>query len=234
MPATTLKVGHGNIHNGRQAVRAAVGMGCDVFGFNEAGRVGPFIRGVAKRRGYRVHAAKPTGRRNVSGDTTTLIRKRFAYLGEWQQQVSQQVDRFSRVAPDRWFNLTCFAVDDLPVAHLNVHPNAGPKALRGKPRHPITREYRESMEWLDTMLDAYRAKRYALLVTGDFNLPDMAANPEWSPWPRLKNHGLTYRLSHIDGIAWSGRHFDIKDWRVIPKETFGSDHPALRAVLEVK
>lgn len=232
----TLTVGHGNVHNRPSAVRAAVRLRCDVFGFNEAGRRRSLLAGF---RGYRLHVAQPVmgappspKGRDVSGDTATLIRKELPYLGEWQQQVSQQWDPASRIAPDRWFNVSCFAWGGLRIAHVNVHPNAGGKVLRERPDHPITREYRESMEWLDTMLAVYRQHGWALLVTGDLNLPDVKNDPAWSPWPRLEKHGLEHRAKHIDAVAWSAGHFRLRDFDVIPKEAFGSDHPALRVRLE--
>lgn len=239
---TTLVVGHGNIHNNIAAITAALAMNCDVFGFNEAGRRIPTLAGV---RGFRLHTAYPVRKwqpqkkfwRVTSTDTATLVRKKYEYLGELQQQVSQQWDPAARVAPDRWFNVACFGVQGKRVAHLNIHPNAGPKQLTGdNPNHPIVREYRESMVWMESILDLYAHRGYALLVTGDFNLRDYqyGKDPEWSPWTRLRKHGLAYKAHKIDGIAWSAKHFEMRDFHVIPKARFHSDHDALRVTLTTK
>lgn len=233
MPSRQFILGHGNIHNHGKAVATALTMDADVFGFNEAHKVGRIIRSAAKVRGYRFHAAQPLARQHdTTGDCTTIVKDKHEYLGEWQQQVSQEVAANTRLGPDRWFNVVCFAYGDLRVAHVNIHPNAGP-AIR-KAGTPLTKEYAESMEWLDTILDVYARQNYALLVSGDFNLPDMPRDPEWSPWPRIAAHGLASRTKHIDGICWSRKHFDLNRFTVVPKEKFGSDHPAIRAVLEVK
>lgn len=231
-----LVVGHLNVHNSSKAVRVAARRGCDVLGFNEAGR----RRGQLQRlRDYRVAqawpvvGASPSPRgRDVSGDTATLVARSLPYLGQWHQQVSVQVDAASRVAPDRWFTVVCFRWSGLRVAHLNVHPNAGP-ALRSRPDSPVTREYRRSMDWLDEMLGVYRKAGYALLVGGDLNLPDLLDDPAWSPYPLLTRHGLDWHRQHIDVVAWSRRHFRSVGARVVSKREAHSDHPMLLARLEV-
>lgn len=230
MTQNTLVVGHGNVHNRPAAMRRAMRMGCDVFGFNEAGRGRAFF---ATRKRHRLHQAQPVVERNgrdVSGDCATLVRKRLPYLGEWQQQVSQRVGAAPRVAPDRWFLVSCFAFNGQRVAHLNLHPNAGP-ALRSKPNSPVTVEYADSMRWLDAMLGVYRARGYALVVGGDFNLPDLTDDPPWSPWPVLTRHGLDWHRRHIDAIAWSRKHFRPGAFSWLDRDEFGSDHPALRMEL---
>lgn len=230
MPPPSLAVGHLNVHNRSGAVRAALGVDCDVWGFNEAGTR---RRQLAGRRRYRLHMAPPIGKGRdlrMVGDCATVVRTRLPYLGGWCQQVSQQVDSASRVAPDRFIVVAVFRWRGLRVAHFNVHLNAGP-AVRSRPASPVTREYGESVQWLDRMVGLYRGQGYAVLVSGDFNLPEL--DVPWSPWLVLARHGLDWHRKHIDGIAWSTDHFKPRHRQVFDKARMRSDHPALRVVLEV-
>lgn len=242
--AKQVVVMHANVHNHESAIKHAVGLGADIFGFNEAHRVIPFLATI---RGYRLHTSQPVRKRRdperpksarlVSTDTATLVRKKHDYLGEMSQQVSQQIGNvaLSGLAPDRWFNVACMDLYGLPTAHLNLHPNAGPKLLHDPDsKHPLVREYAESMDWMDSILDLYIGRGYAVLVTGDLNMRDMRSDPAWSPWTRLRKHGLTYRAHHIDGIAWS-KDFSLSPdgMRIIPKAVIGSDHDALRVQLRL-
>lgn len=230
MPASLL-LGHLNVHNGRLATRVAARHGCDVLGLNEASRRRAQL---AAMRRYRLHQAKPVmgappspRGRDVSGDTATLVRADLPYLGQWHQQVSQQVDVASRVAPDRWFTVAAFEWSGLRVAHFNVHPNAGGKALRDRPNSNMTREYGESMDWLDHMLGVYHIAGYALLLSGDLNMPDLPDDPAWSPYPILKRYGMAWHRTHIDAVAWQRKHFRATGVQDIPKEQVHSDHGML-------
>lgn len=244
---TLLTVGQGNVHNRRKAIKHALGMDCDLFGLHEVGGQIPYLYKrphVAKH--YRVLAGEPVfgpkargkGVRNVSQSSTTILKRHFEYLGEMHQQVSQQWTPALAVAPDRWFHAVAFQIPktSIRVAHINVHPNAGPKVLyqSDKKNHPLVREYRESMDWLDHMLGFYAAMDYALVLTGDVNmLRNKAHNVPWSPYKVMAKHGLHYRSSRVDAIAWS-REFALQDFKIIPRRKFGSDHDALKVWLNVR
>lgn len=230
---------HLNIHSDRAAIEAAGNLGADIFSYNETRHLVPYLRKHRKR--YRIYAApavryrQPNGKlRLTTTDCVTLVRKRHDYLGQWHQQVSEQVRANLMIAPNRTFTLASFAINGtFRTAHLNMHPNAGPKILRNpSSRSKVAEEYHESIEWAETMLRAYKEKGYRLLASGDVNIPAGVTVP-WSPHKMFRDLGMTYRTDGLDLVAWQSSKFRLESFKVIPKAVVRSDHPALRARLKV-
>lgn len=242
---TTLSLTHLNVLNNKQAIKALKALdGRDkdeVVGLNETHRIIPFVKRTMPT--YRVHSARPIvkrrvtspGRRNVSNDTSTLVAKRFEHLGEISQQVSQQWNPASGVAPDRWaIGVAFLGPRDRPIFHLNVHLNAGPEVLRGNDaKHPIVREYAESVEWTMDILSLYREQGFATLLSGDVNLPASVTRP-WSIHPRLERAGMQVHTQHIDLIAASLAHFEPVHFRATRAARVRSDHDALHAKFKIR
>lgn len=236
-----LKFTQQNVHRSLRAARLVAKRRPDIANLNEAHNL---VRWAAALTAYRMTTAKPVvkrrvslpGSRNVSNDTITLVRPRLEHLGQWSQQVSQQVDSVPKMAPDRWFLATMVRhASGMPIVVFNVHPNANAGNHLRDPKdrnHPLVREYRESVIWLTDMVDFYKMKGYAVLVSGDFNLP-RHVDVSWSPYPRLSALGIKMVTRGIDGIGWDESGFRLEKLEFHSKGANFSDHPGFTAHLEV-
>lgn len=236
-----LTVAHGNVHNSIAAARRVRRLGADVTGLNEAHQLSTKLETL----GRRVHTPQPvrkarkmpngrTIKRNVSNDVATLVSKRFEYVGDMSLRICEQVSQMTLqgVAPDRWLQVSLFNTPRLMSAHVNVHLNAGPQALRGNnPDHPIVREYRQSVQGTLRVLELLDDFGFSVTLSGDMNMEDDREDPvPWSPYPQLRRKGFTIFSHGIDCIAWD-QTFRDTDRRVIPAKKIGSDHAALRVRL---
>lgn len=241
MPVPTLEFTQQNVHRSLRAARVVAKRRPDIANLNEAHNL---VRWAAALTTYRVTTAKPVvkprvslpGERNVSNDTITLVRPSLEHLGEWSQQVSQQVDSTPAMAPDRWFLATMVRHHTgMPIAVFNVHPNANAGNHLRDPKdgnHPVVREYRESVIWLGDMVDFYKMKGYGVLISGDFNLPKHVEVP-WTPFARLRALGIKVVTRGIDGIGWDESAFVLDKITFHDKGANFSDHPGLTAHLQV-
>lgn len=203
--------------------------------------MGPTLREVAPRDNCRLIQAKPVQKRHseknvmrlVSTDTAILVKAGFEHLGEFSQQVSQQVTGYSATAPDRWFTGAMFKAYGVPIAVFSLHPNAG-RMLNTNPDHPVTREYAQSMRALDALLTLYRTLGFRRIVGGDLNMTDKATDPAWSPYRVFARHGMVGYGPGFDKVFWEPEYFAPVKRQTIPKATLRTDHPGVRVTLRVK
>lgn len=212
----TLIIGHGNGHNEPQLegfVRDADADSCAAL---ESQRVD-----LDSIRGHRVtragEAVDPRARA-----TSIVTSNRRRNIGELTRQVSEEIPGLERVAPDRTLVVSMYehpvadAVGREGVAHMALHPDAGPRALRGElgPKHPIVREYVEA--WVSTLrfARALRADGLLIVITTDaqmFPNLDVTWNPRLSVAKPLK---LEVHNSGIDWLMYD-RRLQLTGWREV-------------------
>ena len=196
-----IRIGHGNGHNEQSLVKWVADARADSFGCNEANQLIP-----ALRKQGRVTVAGEGFKDRRARSTVTVTKKGRENLGQFTRRVSEKIERFERVAPDRVLVTSCFAhplaqkLGFEGVAHFNLHPDAGPKVLASGPaKHPIVREYREALESTAVWMKSARKDGLLVVLTGDLQVPSHNTKP-WSP-----NIVLAKRLDldcWTTGIDW--------------------------------
>lgn len=153
---------------------------------------------------------------------------------EWERISDNAGPQFEHIAPDRYAQrLHTRLPDDTLVDFYSVHFNAGPAALRRKdPRHPIVREYRQGLRWLNHRLTASARLGREWVVGGDVNLRASDDVP-WSPHDLLHEHDADIFHAGLDLLAVS-KGLQMTARKVYPREVTGSDHPALKAEIGAK
>ena len=229
-----LTIAHGNVYapNARRRPRrvktALRALGADSIGLNEGHTLVPRAAGM---RGYRLHHPQYGLDRRGALDTPILVRRTLEPLGAFGFRASRAAPAYERVAPDRWINVALYRHPVGKVAHVCIHPVAGPKVLIGKdPQHPLVRRYASLTTALGTTLTMLDDLSYLLIVTGDVQVPQHAPVRPWSVYPVLDAAGLSVTSEGIDLIAYDKR-LTLTGRRIVPPAVTGSDHPWIVATL---
>ena len=206
-------------------IRLATRTGADSIGMSEAYRV---TRLLAHVDGYRVTYGKGArDRRRGAKDVPILTKTTHASLGAGAVQISEAAKPV-RLAPDRWLTFSLFASELGPVAHLNLHPNAG--VAHAPATSARRREYAESMATLERYVRLFRLEGFLVVVTGDLNYPANLHEdvPAWAPSEVFRRLDLGVWSKHLDYIAFDQR-LKLFGSGVMGRHETGSDHPWLLA-----
>lgn len=180
------------------AIRLATRTGAHSIGMSEAYRVTRLLAAVDR---YRLTVGRGgRDKRRGAKDTPILTQATLVSLGAGAVQISETA-KPARLAPDRWLTFSLFESDAGPIAHLNLHPNAGiahavpfqpdvelianaegnAKILKqdreaaaryAAPARVLrVREYAESMKSLERYVRLFRLEGFLVVVTGDLNYP---------------------------------------------------------------
>jgi hypothetical protein len=203
----TLRIGMGNGHNRPGLVQWYHDSKADSFSAHESQRLGIEFPGATRRvivagEGW----VSPDGK---AQETCVITLNKWENIGEMTRLVSEAVPGKERVAPDRVLAISMF---EHPVAteagfdgiaHAGLHPNAGPRVLRGsRPRSPILREYRESMESTRDILLTLENDGLLPILSGDLQLRWRDRQP-WSPYQMfVAQLGWEAHTDAIDWVLW--------------------------------
>lgn len=174
--------------------------------------------------GYRVTqiAGAPDERRG--DEVAVLVRDRYPSHGQVTRLISEQVDRFERIAPDRALASDRFVCPQLgAVALIGIHPDAGVAGI-DDPDHPIVKEYFRSMRALRVEITRAKADGFHPIVVGDVNMRDIPRDAPWSPFRVFASTGLLVASEGIDAQAYSPA-FKLATWHVLDRGVIGPDHP---------
>jgi hypothetical protein len=205
---TTLRIGHGNGHGKKSLVDFVRYADADSFSTLEAQRLLQRLRRLPKHR-VTVAGDDWSEKRQRAKSTAIVTRSKHENLGEFTRRVSERIPSAIRVAPDRVLVVSVYRhpiakeCGKEGVAHFALHPDAGPKALKGTdPDTHIVREYREAFDSTREWMQAARRDGLLLFLTCDGQIPEEVKRP-WGPRPQIaKQLNMEYRAVGIDWILW--------------------------------
>lgn len=237
MPERFVRIGAGNVKHNIGAVRLLARRDCDSIGLGEAWRLARDRR--LDLPGYRVlDAGDPPDPR--SNETPMMLARGRRDLGELAMMLQRQSTPI-KVAPERWARVALYghpqaaAAGCRGIAHVNVHLHwIGPAADRPDPTDvDRVRAYHDGARRLRRLIRFLRLDGFAVVVTGDVNVPESTRSPGWlTAWEACRQAGLTMRtIGHLDAFAWDDVQLQLQRLDVIPRERFGSDHPGTVAEL---
>lgn len=209
MTTPTIRIAHGNGHNKDELVRWLDNVDADSASAQEAQRlIGNFRKAMPD---HRLTVAGPGWDEPKGRAKSTLImtRNKFPNIGQGTRQVSERIEKYERIAPDRVLVWSMFEhplashLGREGIAHFSLHPDAGPALRDGNNiRHPIVREYLESLQSTARWLTAARRDGLLLILTGDLQLPK---GGRWNtlPWhPHNVIGGPLGMKERAEGIDW--------------------------------
>ena len=205
MSARPARIGYLNAHNHGASITKALGWGLDSLGVAEAERRHQL---VARAKRYRLDYGRGAAdKRRGARANVIATRHNLPALANGAVKISDRVHPV-KLAPERWATFSAYRVAGLPIAHVQVHYNASPKALRGdNPDVPVVREYARGVWKTEELLDALAGLGLHVVLTGDVNLPDLPdkLRRPWSPHAMLEGAGFRFETRGVDLIAWSRR-----------------------------
>lgn len=210
---------------GWPAIKLGISLDADSIGMSEAYRR---TRLLSRLRGYRLTVGRGArDRRRGAKDVPILTKAGHVSLGAGAVQISEAA-RPARLAPDRWLTFSLFDSPAGPIAHLNLHPDAG--IANAAPGVPRVREYAEAMKSLERYVRLFRLEGFLVVVTGDLNFPAELHDhlPVYAPAKVFERLDLAVWSQHLDYVAYDRRLTLIKRG-VIDKRQTMSDHPWLLA-----
>jgi hypothetical protein len=222
------KVGAANCKNRRAAIKFMTTQGCDSLALSETYLRIPLVAGLGDYRAFYVQGYTLDERRGAK-DNPVLVRRRFPTLGVigWRGSAQSVPIKF---APARFIHAVVFrgplGVTATFSIHANFVGNDGPDA-------PRVKEYARWSESLDKALWFLKHQDVQrVIVAGDGNTRPDRPTPGWSDiHDVLAAHQYGVEPAGVDVLAWSPRLRPAQPVKVIPRETLGSDHPALIGVL---
>lgn len=165
-----------------------------------------------------------------SQETGVLLSKGLSNLGHQSMFLSPEAERFESVGKERWGQVVFSQIGDTKFGAISLHPVAGPKALGGNDaNHPLVRRYAMAMRWLEATLDWLDTMNYEAIVGSDIQMMQ-SWDAMWSPLHIFRERKMRFFWERIDVIAVSNG-FDLVSTTT---HDIGSDHPALRAGVNVK
>lgn len=231
----TLRIGHGNGHNEQSLVRFIRETTWDSFGCAEADRlIGDLHRVKAAR------VVVTALRFDRSRDAPVLVNRSRTLLRTTSTVVSRALGRrgsdLNRVAPARVLTEARYehpvarVVGCKGVAHINLHPVAGPKQLNGRnPMAPLTRQYRKAWKAARKAARQARADGFVVVLTSDAQMDNRSRRP-WAPAKQAKRMGLRTWSTGIDWLMFDPRLTLVG----APKVRRLYDHPGFVAELTAK
>jgi hypothetical protein len=128
-----------------------------------------------------------TEERNRARSTRILTRRSRPNIGEYTRLVSEKIQPYERIAPDRVLVASLF---EHPLARelgrdgfavMGIHPDAGGVLRdRGERNHPLVREYREAMISTRKAAKMFRSDGLIVVIFSDAQMPAGVEVP-WSP-----------------------------------------------------
>lgn len=220
MVTRSLRIAHGNGHNERSLIAFAHSSGADSVGMDEANRLWPDLRRMTAWRPVRAGSGR------ARGDCVILTHRNLRRLRRLAVLVSRAWPPALRVAPDRYMPVTYYrhpvadALGVKGVAHFELHPVAGPRALNGvDTNHPLVKRYRAALVEASRRMGLAQQRGYLVVLTGDLQVPS-SNDRMWSPRRLLAAHlGLKYRTVGIDWLLYDPRLLLVD---FLPRELF--DH----------
>lgn len=205
---TLLVIGHANGHNEQSVIKFAADTTWDSFGFAEVER----LIGALSRLGQVVVHPRGFDR---SQDAPVLVARRHHLIHWSTRRVTRALgkpgDSLRRVAPARTLTVAFYEhalahqLGCKGIAHINHHPDAGPKQLNGRnPMAPITRQYRRG--WRAVRRAWRRAERdgYLVVLTSDAQMDERSSRP-WAPKRQAKRLGAKSWNTDIDWVLYDAR-----------------------------
>jgi hypothetical protein len=200
---------------------------CDSWDISEGYRA---VRVFGSLTRYRVHVG-PT--RNAH-DVPVLVRRHNRYVGEASFKVSDELPQFERVGKERHINMAVYEWQDITIAHIGLHPVAGPKALTGTDaNHPLVKAYQAAVGATAHALDLCDAMGWWPVLGADRQVKATSGLRPWSLEPMLRAHMMNVVAADgLDIIAVDKRltlHGDVKVYK--PRQTGSDSHNWLVAEL---
>lgn len=207
---SNLRIGHGNGHNERSLVDYVRTTTWDSFGCAEADRL---IGALNALPGSRVVV---TGMKfDRSTDTPVLVSTDHRLIQHATSKVSRALGRrgsdLNRVAPARVLTEVRY---DHPiatgmglkgVAHLNLHPVAGPRQLNGpNPLAPLTRQYVKAWKAARRAWAKAHADGYLCVLTSDAQM-DASSRRPWAPGKQARRMNARAWSTNIDWVLFDPR-----------------------------
>lgn len=206
---TVLRIGHGNGHNERSLVDYARTTQWDSFGCNEADRL---VGALDALPGSRVVVTTLDFDR--AKDTPILVSTDHRLIQYAASKVSRALGRrgseLNRVAPARVLTEVRYEhplatqMGHKGVAHLNLHPVAGPRQLNAAKRTVLVLQYVKAWRAARRAWAAAGRAGYLVVLTGDLQI-DASSRQPWAPGKQARRMNARAWSTSIDWVIFDRR-----------------------------